>query len=194
MSRAPSADFTSTPFTKQFQKDCAALRDKLASLKWHIVENTVNKEIIVDLIEECQRLSRGSAQTQQEPVAWRVKNDFGHWYITQDKALADTYRDIEGKDVQPLYLSVAQQPAHCDICRKAFEPDDDVVLLPSRGNYHQSCYLKRHAQEAQLSREHIIRVVLQAYGFTDHTLDDLTWLRNTHAYAVASRVADALAD
>jgi hypothetical protein len=49
------------------------------------------------------------------------------------------------------------------------------------------------AQEAQLSREHIVRVVLQAYGFTDHTLDDLTWLRNTHAYAVASRVADALA-
>lgn len=41
-----------------------ALRDKLASLKWHIVENTVNKEIIVDLIEDCQRLA-GVAQAKQ---------------------------------------------------------------------------------------------------------------------------------
>ena len=45
-----------------------------------------------------------------QPVAWRVKNDFGHWYVTQDKALADTYRDVEKKDVQPLYLA-AQPPA-----------------------------------------------------------------------------------
>ena len=44
------------------------------------------------------------AQSAQEPVAWRVKNDFGHWYVTQDKALADTYRDVEKKDVQPLYV------------------------------------------------------------------------------------------
>ena len=41
-----------------------ALRDKLAPLKWHIVENTVNKEIIVDLIEDCQRLA-GVAQTER---------------------------------------------------------------------------------------------------------------------------------
>lgn len=45
-----------------------------------------------------------------QAVAWRVLNDFGHWYITQDKALADTYRDTEKKDVQPLYLA-AQPPA-----------------------------------------------------------------------------------
>jgi len=43
-----------------------ALRDKLASLKWHIVENTVNKEIIVDLIEDCQRLA-GAAQAAPLP-------------------------------------------------------------------------------------------------------------------------------
>lgn len=40
-----------------------------------------------------------------EPVAWRVKNDYGHWYITQDESLANTYRDIEKVDVQPLYLA-----------------------------------------------------------------------------------------
>lgn len=41
------------------------------------------------------------------PVAWRVKNDFGHWYITQDKAMADTYRDIEKLNVEPLYAAPA---------------------------------------------------------------------------------------
>jgi hypothetical protein len=42
---------------------------------------------------------------------------------------------------------VAVGEMRCDICRKAFEPDDDVALLPSRGNYHQSCYLKRLAPQ-----------------------------------------------
>jgi hypothetical protein len=49
------------------------------------------------------------AQAAAEPVAWRVKNDFGHWYVTQHKDLADTWRDFEGYEVQDLYA--AQPPA-----------------------------------------------------------------------------------
>ena len=41
-------------------------------------------------------------------------------------------------------------------------------------------------------REHIIRVVLKAYGFTDDALEDMTWLRGTHAHSIAVRVAETL--
>src|ERR1700743_1048535 len=34
------------------------LRDKLASLKWHLTEGTVNREIIFGLFDECQALTR----------------------------------------------------------------------------------------------------------------------------------------
>ncbi len=49
--------------------------------------------------------ARSGVLTEQEPVAWRMKNDWDHWYITQDKAFADTCRDIEKMEVQPLYVS-----------------------------------------------------------------------------------------
>lgn len=34
----------------------------------------------------------------------------------------------------------------CDECGKQFKPDDDVVLLPKRGTFHQDCYLRSRAQ------------------------------------------------
>jgi len=34
----------------------------------------------------------------------------------------------------------AATPTHCDACGRAFKPDDDVVLLGERGNYHQDCF------------------------------------------------------
>lgn len=42
-----------------------------------------------------------------QPVAWRVKNDHGHWYMTSHKDLADTWRDFEGYEVQDLYVGPA---------------------------------------------------------------------------------------
>lgn len=42
---------------------------------------------------------------QTEPVAWRVRNDFGHWHTTNDSRIAETWAKIEKLEVQPLYLS-----------------------------------------------------------------------------------------
>jgi hypothetical protein len=58
-----------------------------------------------ELDKAVSEITRLSAATAQEAVAWRIKNDFGHWHPTCNKALADTWRDIEKMDVQPLYLS-----------------------------------------------------------------------------------------
>lgn len=72
------------------------------------------------------------------PVAWRVKNDFGHWHVTQDKALADTYRDVEKKDVQPLYLAT-QTPVDMSL-----DDTDSAILneireaLECRGYVHMT--------------------------------------------------------
>jgi hypothetical protein len=114
---APNSSFTDT--TK-------ALRDKLASLKWHITENTVNKEILVDLIHDCQRLA-GVAQAEKQPgwtnrpacsfpemaptppvqdgkgeaVAWRT-NTGG---ATTDKRIAEIWRDKYHFTIEPLYAA-----------------------------------------------------------------------------------------
>lgn len=50
-------------------------------------------------------------------------------------------------------VGVAQTVTRCDTCGKKFEPDDDVVLMGSRGNYHQSCYLNRNAQTQVIENE-----------------------------------------
>jgi hypothetical protein len=63
--------------------------------------------------------SHAVAATAREPVAWRAKNDYGHWHATVDRALADTWRDTEKFDVQPLYVDAAQgkiEPAVCSRC------------------------------------------------------------------------------
>jgi hypothetical protein len=45
------------------------------------------------------------ARPDGEAVAWRVKNDAGYWYVTNNRALAETWRDIEKLHVQPLYAA-----------------------------------------------------------------------------------------
>ncbi len=42
---------------------------------------------------------------QSEPVAWRTLNEFGYWYATTDRAMADTWINIEKFEVEPLYLA-----------------------------------------------------------------------------------------
>lgn len=49
------------------------LQDTLASLKWHITENTVNKEVILDLIDQAQKqASRAQVITTGEGFQKRV--------------------------------------------------------------------------------------------------------------------------
>lgn len=92
-----------------------------------------------------------------QPVAWRVKNDFGHWHVTQDKALADTYRDVEKKDVQPLYhlpdlpktvwmpIETAPKGPTISVARKGGQRDDGTTYWyqavghydPNLGHFHK---------------------------------------------------------
>lgn len=44
-----------------------------------------------------------------EAVAWRVKNEFGRWFITQNKALAAAWQDLERFEVETLYTSPPQE-------------------------------------------------------------------------------------
>lgn len=60
---------------------------------------------VADAIDAWNTRPAPVPQCEAEPVAWRVKNDHGHWYITQNRALAETYEKIERKDVQPLYAT-----------------------------------------------------------------------------------------
>ena len=97
------------------------LRANLASLKWHVTENTVNKEVILDLIEDCQRLAR-SQGGKAEPDAWLVgwhsaNGDAGtSVYTTEDEARRaaknmEAYRSSETMtDVLPLYAAPLPSP------------------------------------------------------------------------------------
>jgi hypothetical protein len=68
-----------------------------------------------------ERLNAAAAQRpDQEPVAWRTKNEFGYWYITQAKAEADTWIEIEKIYAEPLYAAPAQSPDH--------RMEDDMTL------------------------------------------------------------------
>jgi len=98
-----------------------------------------------------------AAQPPEAPVAWRVKNDFGHWHVTQDKALADTYRDVEKKDVQPLYhlpdlpktvwmpIETAPKGPTISVARKGGQRDDGTTYWyqavghydPNLGHFHK---------------------------------------------------------
>jgi hypothetical protein len=51
---------------------------------------------------------RDAAAISQEPVAWRTKNDAGHWHVTADRAGAETWV-WEKFDVEPLYGAHAQR-------------------------------------------------------------------------------------
>jgi hypothetical protein len=84
-----------------------ALSDKLASLKWHIVENTVNKEVIVGLIEECQRLA-GTTLAQPTVEREKIAQEWVDEYVALRDAIA--WRPIE---TAPLDYSVVllYQPA-----------------------------------------------------------------------------------
>lgn len=58
----------------------------------------------------------------EQPVAWRARNDFGHWAITQDQALAETWRDTEGYVVEPLYAIPDADRARIRELEAALEP------------------------------------------------------------------------
>ena len=51
-----------------------------------------------------------AAASTVEPVAWRTRNDYGNWCITQNGALAATWRDIEKLTVEPLYAAPTTSP------------------------------------------------------------------------------------
>ncbi len=77
---------------------------------WTLGLGDAEERAIVDALRAS--VARSGVLTEQEPVAWRMKNDWDHWYITQDKAFADTCRDIEKMEVQPLYVSSPLPSAH----------------------------------------------------------------------------------
>lgn len=45
------------------------------------------------------------AARRAEPVAWRVRNDAGHWCYTDNVQASITWSDFEKLDVRPLYAS-----------------------------------------------------------------------------------------
>lgn len=64
---------------------------------------------------------------QAEPVAWRVKNNLGSWYYTENQQLVITWTDFEKLDVEPLYAHPATPlRAEVERLREALEPFGDI--------------------------------------------------------------------
>jgi hypothetical protein len=117
---------SATPAVGVLSKDIAKLMDKhgfspAARPKfWIELEQMLNCDPIQKPRETCHDCGKrepcdddcpncaAAPAVGGEPVAWRTKNDFGHWHVTQNCALAETWRETEKLEVQPLY---AAQPA-----------------------------------------------------------------------------------
>lgn len=76
------------------------------------------------LVIKALRASTAAAQ----PVAWRVKNDLGHWFATADEAVAKTWMTVEHLEVQPLYAAL---PASQPDGRSELKPGEILGLQPN---------------------------------------------------------------
>ena len=59
-------------------------------------------------------LASGAAPQQAEPVAWIIGMTEGEPMLTSNKAFAHGARDIDGRDIKPLYLAVGAAPQQAE--------------------------------------------------------------------------------
>lgn len=109
----------------------------------HDMREDGNDDSALWLEQRASALRRIAAAGEQKPVAWRVKNDFGHWYVTADVALASTWQNIEKYDVQALFTAPqkpqpapgwddAIDPAAAD--SNALSPDPHIIDCEKQGS------------------------------------------------------------